>query len=590
MKDFSKNSSKNLSWIYPSISILVPAFNEEKNLQGTLERIIKALNVTVEDFEIIICNDGSTDNTRIVADQLAKDHEFVKVIHNSTNMGLGYCYQLGIEIAEKQLFIYIPGDNTWPYRSLLELFGNIGKADIITSYSSNPQVRTRVRRIVSKGYTNVLNILSGYRMHYYNGLTIYPTDFLKKISIKTTGFGFQAETLLRALTAGYSVTEVALPIDERTSGKSKAVNIKNIISVVQTIFRILNFLHFQKRTSNPKNHSKIRNESKKVVPVSSTVLVEEQGLGFSNEQDSNTNRDIPSNKKQLRVVITGASSGIGSALLDALTSDGHIVFACARRENLLNSLTRDKENAFGWQCDVSDEQQVQNFIAEIEKKTPYIDAVINCAGSFGAIGPLKLTRSEEWLNTLQVNLYGTYLMCKYTIPLLSDSSSPQIINLAGGGAFSPFPNYSAYAISKTGVVRLTECLAMELASDGIMVNAIAPGFVITNIHDSTLEAGEKLAGKLQYHRTREMIENGGVPLSNVINCIRYLLLGELFGLTGKTISANFDPWQSDAFKDNIRDITRSDLYSLRRVNLVNLQDGTLKKQLDKKWSNYGTTL
>ena len=132
------------------MTLLVPAFNEATNLAPTIERLIDALTITIEDFEIIIVNDGSTDNTHDIAEQIAKRHSMVRVIHNKQNMGLGYSYKRGYQEANKEFFVYIPGDNTWPYRSFVELFGNLGRAEIVTSYSTNPEVRPSGRRIISR--------------------------------------------------------------------------------------------------------------------------------------------------------------------------------------------------------------------------------------------------------------------------------------------------------------------------------------------------------------------------------------------------------------------------------------------------------
>ena len=103
-----------------SMTVLVPAFNEAANLVPTIERLIDALTITIEDFEIIIVNDGSTDDTREVAERLASKYPIVRVINNEQNMGLGYSYKRGYREANKEFFVYIPGDNTWPYRSFRE--------------------------------------------------------------------------------------------------------------------------------------------------------------------------------------------------------------------------------------------------------------------------------------------------------------------------------------------------------------------------------------------------------------------------------------------------------------------------------------
>src|SRR4051812_18364461 len=105
-----------------SITVLVPALNEERNIAGTVDRLLDALSLTFEDYEIIVANDGSSDRTGEIADGIAAAHPSIRVIHNDINRGLGYCYAAGYRAASKDYFVYIPGDNTWPARSLIELF------------------------------------------------------------------------------------------------------------------------------------------------------------------------------------------------------------------------------------------------------------------------------------------------------------------------------------------------------------------------------------------------------------------------------------------------------------------------------------
>jgi glycosyltransferase involved in cell wall biosynthesis len=220
------------------LTVVIPAFNEAENIGPTVDRVVQALTTTIADGEIIIVNDGSADDTGRCADALAARLPNVKALHNARNMGLGYSYTRGVAAASKHWFVYIPGDNTWPYRSFITLFQSVGRADIITSYSTNPEIRPAGRRMVSALYTLTINVLFGHRMRYYNGLTIYPLVYLRVHPIRTYGFGFQAETLLRALSDGYSVVEVALPIDERPAGGSKAVTARNILSVLATLGRL----------------------------------------------------------------------------------------------------------------------------------------------------------------------------------------------------------------------------------------------------------------------------------------------------------------------------------------------------------------
>lgn len=221
-----------------SLSVVIPALNEEHNLESTIDTVLGALRHCVPDHEIIIVDDGSGDGTGRLADALAARHSVVRVVHNDRTRGLGYSYFRGVAAVTKDHVVFVPGDNGWPYESLAALFDRLGTADVVTSYAVNPEIRPKSRQLLSRAYTAVLNRLFGHRLRYYNGLTIYPVDFLRSHPGGTAGFAFMAEALLRALAHGLSCAEVALRISERASGRSKALRLRNIVSVIQTIGRL----------------------------------------------------------------------------------------------------------------------------------------------------------------------------------------------------------------------------------------------------------------------------------------------------------------------------------------------------------------
>jgi NAD(P)-dependent dehydrogenase (short-subunit alcohol dehydrogenase family) len=572
----SKPNNGLLNW-QRSISVFIPALNEEKNLEPTVARLIEALTVTVEDYEIIIVDDGSSDGTGTVADRLAAENPAIRALHNSRNMGLGYCFAQGCREARKNFFVYIPGDNTWPYRSFVELFGNLGRADIVTSYAINPDVRPFGRRVVSRLYTRVLNLLFSRHLQYFNGLTIYPVEFLRRNPATTFGFGFQAEVLLKALNLGLSYIEVGLPIDARTAGGSKAVTLTNILSVLSTVVRVFSDLRVMRRWQ-PDDWSPH-------VPAPQGMMSIEE-LGFDPDLQISTSHEHRSVLASQFVVIAGASSGIGAALAKDLSSAGHQVIACSRSLDRLRAAFVDHPGVQYAVCDVSDISAVVEFVEFVRKRIERVDALINCAGGFGAIGAIDQIDAGEWMRTVTNNLFGSFLTIKYFLPLLENSPSPRIINLSGGGAFSPFPNFSAYACAKAALVRLTETLAVELAPRGIAINALAPGFIATKTHETTMASGPERAGPVQFHRTARLLaqpddEAGAARMEAVRQCVRALLSPAYRGLTGKTISANFDPWGSEAFRRHLNDITRSELYTMRRTNLVNLPEGYLRASLMK---------
>jgi len=281
------------------------------------------------------------------------------------------------------------------------------------------------------------------------------------------------------------------------------------------------------------------------------------------------------------VVITGASSGIGAALATALAKDGYAVFACARRQERLNALASIDRSIFTQVCNVSEIGDVERFVSAVSARTKVLYALVNCAGSYGEIGALDELDPERWLQTLRVNVYGTLLASRSFLPLLAAEKGARIINFAGGGAFNPLPRYSAYAVSKAGVVRLTETMAKELEPMGIFVNAVAPGFVDTEIHHATLAVGPIKAGNRMYETTLEKLKNGAVPINVPVDCVRFLLSSRANGLTGKTISASFDPWTSEAFLKHITEINQSDLYTMQRINLEHLPNDPLSRVLKR---------
>jgi 3-oxoacyl-[acyl-carrier protein] reductase len=281
-----------------------------------------------------------------------------------------------------------------------------------------------------------------------------------------------------------------------------------------------------------------------------------------------------------RILVAGASAGIGAALVRALAADGHRVFACARRLERLREVTESDRLAHSTRCDIAEEADVRTLVQWLGDRVDALDATIVCAGAFGPIGPFEVTDSAAWLATLRANVFGTYLVVKHTLPLLERGRRPRVLAFSGGGAFGTFPRYSAYATSKAAVVRLIECLADELRERGIAVNAVAPGMVATEIHAATLQAGPALAGDSHFERTRAVVDAaGGVPMSEPVDCVKFLLSPAADGLTGKTVAANFDPWREERYRAHLKDIAASEVYTLRRINPAQLGDDPLKERL-----------
>jgi NAD(P)-dependent dehydrogenase (short-subunit alcohol dehydrogenase family) len=290
------------------------------------------------------------------------------------------------------------------------------------------------------------------------------------------------------------------------------------------------------------------------------------------------------------IVITGASSGFGAAFAHALADDGHQVFICARRTDLLSQVAAKSPSIVYARCDVSRESEVKNYFQKIRAQTESIDVLIHCAATLAPIGKFNEVRSDEWITALTANVFGAYAAVRHAVPLMKPERRPRILILSGKAAFEPMPNISAYAASKAAIVRLVETLAVELVTQNVAINAIAPGFAPTGIHKATLSAGPERGGE-HFRVTEAFLASWSSSMDIPIECIRYMISDASAKLTGKTISARYDPWGEPEFNEMIDEIASSCLYTTQRSNIEHVGNSTLRKMLkvasDRKQSKLG---
>lgn len=283
--------------------------------------------------------------------------------------------------------------------------------------------------------------------------------------------------------------------------------------------------------------------------------------------------------QNINALITGASQGLGKAIAEQFLREGANVVICARSESDL-SATRDELSAkFPAQkvaaktCDVSDETQVNELVAFALRELGSLQALVLNAGIYGPMGPTESVLLDEWRRAMDINLFGVLLPSRAIIPHFKKAGKGKIVVLSGGGATNPLPNISAYAASKAAVVRLMETLAMELKSSHVDVNAIAPGALATRLVDEVLAAGPEKVGAAFFEKNKTWKENGAVPLELGASLAVYLASAESDGITGKLISAQWDPWKDlQKYRD---ELAKSDIYCLRRI---------VPEDRGKKWS------
>ena len=265
------------------------------------------------------------------------------------------------------------------------------------------------------------------------------------------------------------------------------------------------------------------------------------------------------------IVITGAGRGIGRQIAINASKNGANIALIARTESELNQ-TRDLLSGNGnhkcYILDISIQTQTKKTFENIFHDYKNIDGLVNNAGIQKPIGPFHEVSLQEWIYNIEVNLFGTLSCTKEVLRHMVSASKGKIVNLSGGGSTSPRVNFSAYGIAKTAVVRFTETLALELKSFHIDVNAIAPGAVNTKMLDEILE--NRSATGVEYIDAIKRKEKGGNSPSTAADLVCYLLSKESDGITGKLISAPWDPWQTLEFQNQLRQ--DRDLATLRRID------------------------
>ncbi|HMG21375.1 MAG TPA: SDR family oxidoreductase, partial [Kofleriaceae bacterium] len=194
---------------------------------------------------------------------------------------------------------------------------------------------------------------------------------------------------------------------------------------------------------------------------------------------------------------------------------------------------------------------------------PELDILVNSAGIYGPKGPIEDNDWAAWVQAIEVDLFGAVLLCRAIVPHLKRRGRGKIIQLSGGGATAPLPRLSAYATAKAAVVRFAETLAHEVAADHIDVNCIAPGALNTRMLDEILAAGPDAVGAEFYQRSVTQKQTGGAGLDAGAALAVFLASAASDGITGRLISAVWDPWRELAARRD--ELAASDIYTLRRI-------------------------
>ncbi len=281
-------------------------------------------------------------------------------------------------------------------------------------------------------------------------------------------------------------------------------------------------------------------------------------------------------------IITGGNQGLGLAIAQAYLEAGANLFLCARNAERLEQtrITLTRQAGQGQivatlDADISKLSDVERLFSKAQSLFPHIHILVNNAGVYGPLGKIEDVDWAEWVKAVEINLFGSVLMCRSVVPHFRKNGYGKIIQISGGGATNPLPRISAYAASKAAIVRFIETLAEETRQDHIDINAIAPGALNTRLLDEVLAAGPEKVGAGFYEKSRQQKSQGGTPLIWGAQLSVFLGSSVSDGITGKLISAVWDSWEE--LPSHLNDLQKSDIYTLRRI---------VPKDRNLNWGNH----
>jgi glycosyltransferase involved in cell wall biosynthesis len=223
------------------LTIVIPCLNEDKNISDTLDIVLAALAEYSWSAEILVIDDGSTDRTAEVVEQYHRAHPAspIRLHRNQRNVGLTRTYVDGAFLGKGKYYRLVCGDNVEPKETLVSVFAQLGKADLVIPFHPPVPGKSALRRMLSQTYTFLVNTLSGYRIRYYNGLTLTLRYNVMRWGPYSFGFGFQAELITRLLDEGATFVEIpVVALHRAKTGGNSALNWRNFLSVTHTLIEI----------------------------------------------------------------------------------------------------------------------------------------------------------------------------------------------------------------------------------------------------------------------------------------------------------------------------------------------------------------
>jgi glycosyltransferase involved in cell wall biosynthesis len=221
-----------------AISVFFPCYNEQQNVGRTVEKAREVLDKIGADFEIIIVNDGSTDETGHIADELAGRDSRIKVVHHRRNLGYGAALQSGFRAATKELVFYTDGDGQFDINEMPPLLPLMEEYDIVSCYRLNRR-DSMIRKINAWCWTKLVCLLFGLKLRDIDcAFKLYKREIFDHIQLTSTGALIDAEILARAACKGYRITQQGVQHYPRMAGSQTGAKFRVISRAFKELFEL----------------------------------------------------------------------------------------------------------------------------------------------------------------------------------------------------------------------------------------------------------------------------------------------------------------------------------------------------------------
>jgi glycosyltransferase involved in cell wall biosynthesis len=222
------------------LTLFVACYNEEENIIASLEAIAAAVARFSWTWEVIVIDDASTDHSvPLIKEYMCSHPEYpILLVVREINQGLAQNYIEASFLGRGKYFKLVCGDNVETSQQLIDLFKRIGEADLLIPYHIDTSSRSLFRRSLSRLFTITVNLISGYNIGYYNGNGVQLRYSIMRLNTNFRGFDYQADLILRQLEQGRTYVQIPVVAGERAAGKSKAISLKNICSVLHFFVNI----------------------------------------------------------------------------------------------------------------------------------------------------------------------------------------------------------------------------------------------------------------------------------------------------------------------------------------------------------------